>query len=500
MRVSVGALAVALVIAAVTVATQVHGSTEVNQGKKLVCYFGSWAKYRHGLGTYDVETIDPMLCTHLMFGFAGLRDHSFEIYALDEYNELEENWGRGAYRRFTNLKHQNPNLKVLLAIGGWNEGSEKYSNMARTAENRKKFIDSVIPFLQKQGFDGLDLDWEYPAQRGGRPEDKQNFATLCREMRDEFDKHGYLLTAAVSAGEFTILDSYDVPSISQSLHFINIMAYDFHGAWDPYTGHHAALARLPTESGNDTKLNVKHAVETWLSLGAPREKLILGMGTYGRGFMLQHAEENGLYAPVTGGITGGPYTNEAGFWGYNEICEIFFGREQGQWTIVRQQHYDSPYAFNGKKWMGYDDIESIRKKTQYALDMGLGGGMFWSLETDDFHGLCGDEKNPLIKTASRMLVGPIQPPLPTTPRPSTTVTWPTWTTTTGRPGHTSTHPPADGECRETGQVIGANCATFYYKCTCSGTTCTKHQFNCSNTLVFDANIRQCNWPAAAGCE
>ena len=73
----------------------------------------------------------------MQFGFAGLNPQTFEIMSLDTYNDFEDNWGRGAYKRFTNLKTINPNLKTYLAIGGWNEGSTKYSNMAATPETRR---------------------------------------------------------------------------------------------------------------------------------------------------------------------------------------------------------------------------------------------------------------------------------------------------------------------------------------------------------------------------
>jgi chitinase len=87
--------------------------------------------------------------------------------------------------------------------------------MAQTKDSRKRFIDSVVSFLKRYDFDGFDLDWEYPANRGGAPEDKKNFALLVREFREEFDEYGYTLSAAVSAGEAVIRSAYDVPTMSR---------------------------------------------------------------------------------------------------------------------------------------------------------------------------------------------------------------------------------------------------------------------------------------------
>lgn len=86
------------------------------------------------------------------------------------------------YERFNNLKNKNREIKTLLAVGGWNAGSQAFSPMVASIESRLLFVNSVIDFLRKHGFDGLDLDWEYPTRRGGRPEDKENFAKLVKVL------------------------------------------------------------------------------------------------------------------------------------------------------------------------------------------------------------------------------------------------------------------------------------------------------------------------------
>lgn len=179
-----------------------------------MCYYGSWAVYRPEKGKFPVENIDPFLCTHVIYTFAGLGFDS-KIRSLDPWNDLKDDYGKGAFERFVKLKQINPRLKTMVAIGGWNEGSIKYSAMASNALARRIFVESVLMFLDRYNFDGLDLDWEYPAARGGKPEDKPNFTALIRELKTAFQAKGYLLTAAVSAGKWFVDPGYEVPELSR---------------------------------------------------------------------------------------------------------------------------------------------------------------------------------------------------------------------------------------------------------------------------------------------
>ena len=144
---------------------------------------------------FDFDNIDPFICTHLIYSFAGFDKTSFEIYSLDPKRDIED----GGYRKAVALKERNPNLKVLLAIGGWAEGGSQYSQMVSKKENRDVFVASVDRFLSEYGFDGLDLDWEYPGatDRGGQESDKMNVVHLCGELRSLFARKGWLLTMAI---------------------------------------------------------------------------------------------------------------------------------------------------------------------------------------------------------------------------------------------------------------------------------------------------------------
>ncbi|KAG5306552.1 CHIT2 chitinase, partial [Acromyrmex insinuator] len=290
--------------------------------------------------------------------------------------------GRGNYRKMTTLRNQG--LKVSLGIGGWNEGSTNYSLMASSPDRRRIFIASTVEFLKMYGFDGLDLDWEFPGSRGGAPHDKQNFVSLVQELKDAFREHRFLLTAAISAISSTIDIAYDIPKISKYLDYIHVMAYDYHGAWNKQV-----LPNSPLRSKD--RLDVEHTITYLLQQGAPPEKLVLGLAMYGRTFVLTTVPETSKINPI--GLpsldTGfkGPYTSEEGFMGFNEICETLILHPQN-WTTGWDDESNTAYAINKDRVVVYDNRKAMIAKVEYAKRQKLAGVMVWSIDTDDFRGKC----------------------------------------------------------------------------------------------------------------
>lgn len=164
-----------------------------------------------------------------------------KINILDPWQDLPDNYGKNGFGKFNDLRKVNPNLKTLIAIGGWNEGSIKYSHVVADPTLRAKFVKSVVEFLNKYKFDGFDIDWEYPNQRGGKPADKKNFVALLKELSKELKKYGKILSLAVGAAPTSASQSYVIPEISEYVDMINLMTYDLHGSWEATTGMNAPL-------------------------------------------------------------------------------------------------------------------------------------------------------------------------------------------------------------------------------------------------------------------
>jgi chitinase len=320
--------------------------------------------------------------------------------------------------RIVDLKKKNPKLKVLLALGGWNDSEgDKYSRLVNSLPARRKFISHAIDFMSQYDFDGLDLDWEYPTCwqtdcEKGPAHDKRGFALLVSELKAELHPRGMLLTAAVSPSKKVIDAAYDVPVLAHDLDYLNVMAYDYHGAWDKHAEHHAPLFKRPESKSfdeNDNIFNVNYTVNYWMHKGMPAHKIIVGVPFYGRSFQmdgheLQKAARAGRSTygiKILGAGEPGKFSREKGYLAYYEICQMIKGDE---WTKRRDQH-SGPYAFSNNQWVGYDDATALLEKTEFIKANHLGGAMIWAIDLDDFRGQCCGVKYPLLKTLNFGLRG-----------------------------------------------------------------------------------------------
>ncbi|XP_020802091.1 mucin-5AC isoform X5 [Drosophila serrata] len=381
---------------------------EASSEGRVVCYYTNWSVYRPGTAKFNPQNINPYLCTHLVYAFGGFTKDN-QMKPFDKYQDIEQ----GGYAKFTGLKTYNKQLKTMIAIGGWNEASSRFSPLVASGDRRQQFIKNILKFLRQNHFDGIDLDWEYPAHReGGKSRDRDNYAQFVQELRAEFEREAektgrtrLLLTMAVPAGIEYIDKGYDVPKLNKYLDWFNVLTYDFHSSHEPSVNHHAPLYSLEEDSeyNYDAELNIDYSIKYYLKAGADRDKLVLGIPTYGRSYTLINEESTELGAPSEGPGEQGDATREKGYLAYYEICQTL--KDDPEWTVVQPNaNVMGPYAYRRNQWVGYDDEAIVRKKAEYVVAQGLGGIMFWAIDNDDFRGTCNGKPYPLIEAAKEAMV------------------------------------------------------------------------------------------------
>ncbi|KAF7304029.1 hypothetical protein MIND_00634200 [Mycena indigotica] len=202
------------------------GTNQESALNKRIGYYEGWGNGRSCM-SYPPEKISAESLTHINFAFA-LISNTFQVIEMTKGDS-------DLWKRTTALKKRNPTLKVFLSIGGWTFNdpptSHIFSNLAASTSNTNTFISSLLKVFETYGFDGVDIDWEYPVadDRGGIPADKKNYVTFMAALKKAFGgKYGLTFTAPSS---YWYLQNFDLPGLLKSADWVNVMTYDLHGTW-----------------------------------------------------------------------------------------------------------------------------------------------------------------------------------------------------------------------------------------------------------------------------
>jgi chitinase len=363
-----------------------------------VGYFTSWGIYAR---QYFVTDIPAQELTHINYAFINVSEQG-ECILGDEWadtgylypGDLESESLRGNFKQLQLLKQAHPDLQILMSVGGW-MWSEHFSDAALTTDSRALFVRSCVDFMLTYGFDGIDIDWEFPVsgslyEDSNRPEDRDNFTQLLAEFRVQLDAQQardgreYLLTIATPAKP-QFYANFDLAAIHPYLDWINVMTYTFHGGWSPITNHHAALYASSADPSEDEivrqQFNVDATVQAYLAAGVPAHKIVVGVPFYAHGWSGVSDIQHGLYQPFTGlpDATWGD-----GIYDYRDLETNYVGVYQRYWDAEASVPW--LYSPADQIMISYEDPQSLRAKAGYVRDQGLGGIMIWELSYDNDSG------------------------------------------------------------------------------------------------------------------
>ncbi|GMA59637.1 glycosyl hydrolase family 18 protein [Alicyclobacillus fastidiosus] len=354
---------------------------------KIVGYYANWDTY----SGYQVSDIPANELNVINYAFAVI-DSDGKIALSDPYADIgqsssgdssDANAIKGNFGQLIKLKKRYPNLKTIISVGGW-RNSAQFSQVAATQKSRDTFADSVVQFIKKYDFDGVDIDWEYPLQGGSYPNDQhnpndpQNYTLLLKTIRGKFDTQGaldhkhYYLTIDAAANTTYATKDTNLVAMQKYVDWFNLMTYDIHGSWGSYTG---LVAPINTDPADPGKWSDNNAVQLYLKQGVNPDKIVMGVRFFAYEYLGVRDQNNGLYQPYQVGTgTSIPY---------NKLVTQYLNQKNySGFTYHWDLSAKSPYLFNGDDFISFEDPASIFMKTEYVDEHNLGGVMIWKLGQD----------------------------------------------------------------------------------------------------------------------
>ncbi|RYC60774.1 hypothetical protein CHU98_g5447 [Xylaria longipes] len=361
-------IATLLLSASLAAASPISEVVERAASFKNLVYFTNW--------NYQPAQLPVSQLNQVLYAFANFRSDGTVYADLDKHYD-GDSWndvGTNAYgcvKQLYQLKKANRQLKVLLSIGGWTY-SPGFAAAASTDATRSTFAKSAVTLIKDWGFDGIDIDWEWPAS----DTEANNMVSLLTAIRKELDSYSsqyasnyrFLLSVALPAGP----DNYNKMKLSAmnaaGVDQFNMLSYDYAGSWDTTAGHQANLYSDPANP-KDTPFSTDAAIKAYIAAGVPANKITLGLPLYGRAF----ESTSGLGQPFSG-VGSGSWEN--GIWDYKVLPRS--GTEVYDSVAGASYSYDSAT----KELVSYDNVDMIKRKATYIQSKGLAGSMFWEASGD----------------------------------------------------------------------------------------------------------------------
>ena len=363
-------------------------------GKEIVGYFPNWKQYRRN-NVFTPKNIDFSKYTIINYAFWS-PDENGNIIKSDPWGDNkilgakvdwsittdEDNPEYIPYQSMVDLAHREGTL-VNLSLGGWTL-SEYFTFVAGDPEKRSRFAGECSRVCREFGFDGVDIDWEFPGDesRGcGRPDDFVNFTLMCQEIRDSLDALGiekgryYMLTGVVHAIP-SLAHHIDWESVTPLLDYVMYFGYDYNGAWSDSTCHQSPLYPTPCEDpATNISSSFKLLTETY---NVPPSKVIVGTGFYGR-TMINVDGGPELCKPHSGNVDMDIFGQDEGTPTYYNIL-LKIKNFDYKWDDTSKVPYLTGKSINS--FVTFDDVYSLEAKAEYIRQVGAAGCLIWEIEQD----------------------------------------------------------------------------------------------------------------------
>jgi chitinase len=336
----------------------------------MIGYYQSWNVRNRACNKAAPRDLDTTDYTHLYYSFASIDPATYHITPAHADDPA-------MMREFTGLAKDG--LQTWIAVGGFDFSDEgtpthtTWSDVCATRARRAAFINSVKAYMDEYGFQGVDLDWEYPgdARRGGNGlDDTRNLVLLVKEMREAYgNSYGISLTLAP---DYWYLRWFDPKAMEPYVDYFGFMAYDLHGSWDS----DVLTLGKKVRGQADIREIADNTVPLWFD-GLNPAKINFGLAMYGRGYTLADPTCNQLLCPFAGASDPAPCTNSPGVMSLLEIQQLI--KRKGitpQYlpdSMMKQITWDD-------QWIGYDDEETFAAKKAWADSRCFGGTMVWSID------------------------------------------------------------------------------------------------------------------------
>ncbi|ORZ36783.1 glycosyl hydrolases family 18-domain-containing protein [Catenaria anguillulae PL171] len=366
----------------------------MTQEKRLIAYYTSWCQYPPR--NYSPLDIPVELITHINYAFANIVDG--RVALGDSWGDVEKphqvdhkgeqitllgNFGVLNDPR-SPLRKRNPALKTLISVGGWT-WSKDFSMVARTAQARNVFVQSAVEFVVKHGFDGIDLDWEWPGvEREGvpaHPDDGKNYTLLLEALRHALDEEKrragrnnvYLLTVATGASEAAIAQ-LDMRGLARTCDWVNVMTYDNAGIWSSKTDHHASVPFALS------------SIDGYVRRGLPASQVTHGIPFYARSFAHVHHLPASHHPAPRPGLSfqgAGSGTHEAGVVDFDDI-QAKYAAPAGSYHHAFDSDAGAStwWCADKKEWMSGESEQSAETKGRLVVERGFAGAFWWEQSMD----------------------------------------------------------------------------------------------------------------------